>query len=378
MLNTVSDWLLQLIAKPSVTPDDAGCQALISHYLKEQGWQVYPQQCGLASNMYATTSDDVTLPMVLFVGHTDVVPVASHAWLTEPFTPTIKDGRVYGRGACDMKGGIAAMLAAIPILQKTLSPSMRLGLLLTSAEEACDEYGMAQMMHYLNQNEWLCPHHNVVVWVGEPTGQNGFGDTLKYARRGSAYATITANAMSEHSAYPKQHVNAIVEVARVTGLLDQWLSQQPGWDHAAVKIHGGQSNNTTPAQAECIMNVRFPSNMYHHFETYCLQNITPCTTIVHNITSQPYAMDPQHPWVQHVAHYCQKQHGVWPLHADSTSGGTSDARHLAQWFPVVECGPCATSLHQPNEWITLQDLYHMMDALITIVSTWHPNLCSIF
>ena len=209
MSNPVLDLTCQLIARPSVTPDDAGCQQILAERLQPLGFKIEQIDFGEVTNLWACHGSDG--PLLVFLGHTDVVPTGPLSdWASDPFQPEVRDGMLYGRGTADMKGSVAAMVVAIErFLAKHPQPKGRIAMLMTSDEEGPAVDGVVKVVAELQQR------NEKIDWclVGEPSSTNRVGDVIKNGRRGSLGGTLTVRGIQGHIAYPHLARNPIHEAA---------------------------------------------------------------------------------------------------------------------------------------------------------------------
>ncbi len=353
----------QLINEASITPDDKNCQNIIAKRLEKLGFIVQRLKYGEVDNLWARKGD--TAPLVVFAGHTDVVPVGDEAkWQTPPFEATIKDGFLYGRGSADMKGSIAAFIVALEqFLENNSKFKGSIGLLITSDEEGPAIDGTVKVLEFLEgQNEKID-----YCIVGEPTATNKVGDVIKNGRRGSLNGTLTVTGKQGHIAYPKLAKNPIHLVA---GVLDDLCYET--WDEGSEyfdatqfqisNIHSGTGvTNVIPNSIEVIFNFRYNNNQ--DFETL--------TRRVENKLEEfdlNYEIDWQHsgePFLTKkgiLVDACVKSiKEVTGIDTElSTSGGTSDGRFIAPYgVEVVELGPTNATIHQIDECVSIEDLENL-------------------
>ncbi|OAP92036.1 succinyl-diaminopimelate desuccinylase, partial [Acidithiobacillus ferrooxidans] len=248
-----------LISRPSVTPEDAGCQDLMIARLEAIGFRVTRLPAGGVENFWAERGN--AGPCLCFAGHTDVVPSGPLAeWQSDPFQPTIRDGLLYGRGAADMKGSLAAMVVAAERFV-ALHPghSGRLAFLITSDEEGIATHGTRHVV------DWLREHGETIDWcvVGEPSSENMLGDVIKNGRRGSLNGRLTVQGIQGHVAYPDKADNPIHRAFRpLADLVDQaWDAGNDFFPPTRLQfsnIHAGTgANNVIPGQLQADFNFRF-------------------------------------------------------------------------------------------------------------------------
>ncbi|MDH3637893.1 MAG: succinyl-diaminopimelate desuccinylase, partial [Gammaproteobacteria bacterium] len=250
-----------LIARPSVTPDDHGCQALLIARLKAMGFYTEEMQFGDVRNLWATHGAGT--PLLAFAGHTDVVPSGpEEAWTYPPFSPTEADGYLYGRGAADMKSSLAAMITAIEsfIVRRPDHPGT-LAVLFTSDEEGPATDGTVKVVEALHARG---VHIDYCI-VGEPTSKNVLGDTVKNGRRGSLGGSLTLHGVQGHVAYPDQAKNPIHGFARAVEQLlrTEWDEPSlyfPATSFQLTNVHSGTgATNVIPSILQAEFNLRFSS-----------------------------------------------------------------------------------------------------------------------
>jgi len=347
----------KLIRCPSITPEQAGSLDVLAEVLTTLGFRCQRLPFGDVDNLYARRGN--ALPNFCFAGHIDVVPIfQENLWSHPPFAATIADEIMYGRGAVDMKGAIAAFIAAVAgFLQKQEYPGS-ISLLITSDEEGPATHGTIQVLKALkDQGETLS-----VCLVGEPTCTTLVGDTLKVGRRGSLNADVSAQGTSGHVAYPHLAKNAIPILleflARLTAApLDAGC---PLFDPSNLEIIsvdvGNATYNVIPAQATARINIRF--NPLHTSITLMewlqskINGLPIELTLVS--TAESFHGGAGTDLVDCLQIAIEQVTGSRPIL--STSGGTSDARFIKDFCPVIECGLLNTTAHKVDERVTLQDL----------------------
>lgn len=363
--------LNRLIACPSITPIDAGCQAIMLDFLQQLGFRCQRLDCPPVANFYAEygTGD----PLFVFAGHTDVVPIGDRAlWSTDPFALTVQDGFLYGRGVADMKGSLAAMLIAAERWVASQPQSGRLGFLITSGEEG-DDYAMGTpfvMQELQKQGKQI--HYCI---VGEPSSTKRVGDVIKIGRRGSLTGKLSIQGKQGHVAYPHLAKNPIHMAAPALGELSQTLWDQ-GSEHfpptslQITHVHaGGEATNIIPQDLQIHFNIRF--SPVHTADTL-KEQILACFT--------RYQLQPQiewtlsgNPFLTHTGQLLQITQQVIQQHTQSkpecsTSGGTSDGRFIAPYgIEVIELGPVNQTIHQINEAVKLDDLLVLTDIYFDIL-----------
>lgn len=356
----------QLIARPSVTPEDEGCQTILSQHLKRLGFEIEHLPFAEVNNFWAKRGKES--PLFVFVGHTDVVPTGPlDKWHSPPFTPTISNGRLFGRGSADMKGSLAAMLVACEkFIDEYPSYSGSIAWLITSDEEGPGVNGTAKVIEVLkNKNEKI----NYCL-VGEPTCEEKLGDTIKVGRRGSLSAHLIVKGKQGHIAYPQLANNPIHHFSPILAeLLDtNWDKgdTNPNFQPTSLQfsnIHGGTgAGNVIPDNLEIKFNFRYsPATTAKKLEDI-VEGILRKYHLKYQITWQrgglPF-LSPSGELRSACIDVIKKFTGITPK--VSTTGGTSDARFVAPiGAEIVEFGPCNRTIHQINENVSVEDLEQLV------------------
>ena len=368
-----------LIQQPSITPHDAGCQAWLAKHLAEMGFQIQSMPSGDTNNLFAIWGNPKAC--LLFMGHTDVVPVNENNWSYPPFAATQKDNRLIGRGAVDMKGAIAAMLTACQHICRAHTPPLDKGIawLITSDEEGPGIHGTKPTLDKLVQQGLKADY----CLVGEPTSQAHSGDTIKIGRRGSLNATLTLKGNSGHVAYPEQCDNPTLDLQQALNQLTslEWPTNHnrfPPTHLQITAIQAGctQTQNVTPSHVQINFNIRYaPPQTADELIDLVQTQLAPLSQ---KITwdwrpgATPYdtlALPQAEPWIQQVTQSIIQTTGQTP--AISTNGGTSDGRFAAlQHWPVIELGLPQTSAHQADEWVSIPALNQLTDIYQNILSRY--------
>jgi succinyl-diaminopimelate desuccinylase len=357
---TTLDLARELIARPSVTPDDAGCQDLLMAELEPLGFRFETIARNGVTNLWARRGDSG--PLVCLAGHTDVVPTGPREkWDSDPFVPTIRDGRLYGRGAADMKGSLAAFVVAIrEFIAARPNHSGSIALLLTSDEEGPARDGTVAVIEKLVARGEI-PDYCI---VGEPTSVERAGDMVKNGRRGSLSARLTVHGVQGHVAYPDQGVNAVHVVSPAIAEMAATV-----WDHGndffppttwqVSNIRAGTgATNVIPGEAEVLFNFRFstastPHGLQERVQQILARNGVKCE-LAWELGAKPYLTDAG-VLVGAVVEAIGQVAGIAPVL--STTGGTSDGRFLSEICPhVIELGPTNATIHKVNEYVPLADL----------------------
>lgn len=351
----------QLIAEPSISPHDGQCQTILIQLLSEAGFDIEPCPFGDTQNFLAWHGRQ-SGKTLLFAGHTDVVPAGdTAAWRFPPFTPTIADGYLYGRGAADMKGGVAAMtIAAIEFVKHYPNHAGRIGFLITSDEEASAINGTVKVVELLQQRNEKIDY----CLVGEPSSSAQLGDTIKNGRRGSITANLTIHGEQGHVAYPHLADNPIHKAAAILNDLTQtsWDNGNeffPATSLQITNIHAGTgAENIIPNTLTVQFNLRFSSEltaeMIQTRVIDCLTRHQAKYTLNWRLSGHPF-LTPRGHFTAVISEAIAHMTGIQTTL--STSGGTSDGRFIAQLgCEVVELGPLNATIHQINECVKVDDL----------------------
>ena len=355
-----------LIARPSVTPDDAGCQQLVAERLGRAGFACERLRFGAVDNLWATHGGGDG-PVLVLLGHTDVVtPGPRDAWASDPFAPEVRDGVLFGRGAADMKGSVAAFVVALErFVAVNQDHAGTVALLLTSDEEGDAVDGVRRVAELFRERgqriDWCI--------TGEPSSTSTLGDLLRVGRRGTLSATLTVKGIQGHVAYPEKARNPIHQSLAALAELawkhwDQGYESFPPTSLQISNIHAGTgANNVIPGELQVLFNLRYNPNWT------AAQLEAECEALLGE-----YGLDFSVQW----------QRGGEPFHTpegplraaarevlagfagappeESTGGGTSDARFIAPLgAQCVEIGPVNASIHKVDEHIAVADLEALPD-----------------
>jgi len=348
----------ELIARRSVTPEDGGCQAEIAARLTSAGFTCETIRCGEVTNLWARRG--TARPLVCLAGHTDVVPPGPlEEWRSDPFVPVIRDGRLFGRGAADMKSSIACMVVAVEaFVRERPKHSGSIALLLTSDEEGPSIDGTARVV------ERMKAHRESIDYciVGEPSSVHALGDTIKNGRRGSLSGRLTVRGVQAHIAYPQLGRNpihlaapALAELAEIRW--DEGNDSFPPTTWQMSNIHAGTgATNVVPGSLQVDFNFRFSTASTAESLRERLESVLRAHELDFSVEwtlgAKPFVTQRGH-LVETVSRVIESHTGRKP--ELSTTGGTSDARFLAEICPqVVEFGPVNASIHKLNEHIELQ------------------------
>jgi succinyl-diaminopimelate desuccinylase len=348
-----------LIRCPSVTPEDAGAQTVLADALTRLGFACTELTYGRVRNLYARIGTG--RPALCFAGHTDVVPAGNAAWSADPFAAEVRDGVLYGRGATDMKGNIAAFVAALAawLDRHGGTPPVAVSLLITGDEEGEAVDGTVKVL------EWMAERQEIPGFclVGEPTSVATLGDLVKIGRRGSMSARLVVEGTQGHSAYPQRADNPIHRLVRVLhALTEQPLDAGTDWfEPSTLQVTsvdvGNPATNVIPARAEAKWNIRF--NDRHtaaSLEAWMRRIISaaaPRHTVNFSCSGEAFLTTPG-PEVEKLVAAIAGATGVTPKL--DTGGGTSDARFIARYCPVAEFGLVGTSMHQADERVPVAEL----------------------
>ncbi|HEY8585979.1 MAG TPA: succinyl-diaminopimelate desuccinylase [Rhodanobacter sp.] len=361
-MSEVVDLACELIRRHSVTPDDAGCMAVIGTRLQKLGFHVERLRFGEVDNVWVTHGS--AGPTLVFLGHTDVVPSGPESdWRSPPFEPTVRDGLLYGRGAADMKGSVAAMVVALEqFVRAQPKHAGRLALLLTSDEEGPTNLDGVRRVaeHFRNRGERL-------DWcvVGEPSSKQRLGDLIRVGRRGSLSATLTVRGVQGHVAYPDQALNPIHAFAPALAALgaehwDEGNADFPPTSFQVSNLNAGTgATNVIPGRLTALMNFRYgtasTADALRARVGAILQRHGLDYELEWNHSGEPFLTPAGGRLRETVVAVCRELCGIEP--EQSTGGGTSDGRFIAPLgVEVVELGPVNATIHKVDECVALADL----------------------
>ncbi len=370
-MSATLDLAKDLIARASVTPDDFGCQEAMIARLEPLGFGIERLRFGDVDNFWARRGDEG--PLFVFAGHSDVVPTGPlDQWQSPPFVPTIRDGLLYGRGAADMKGSLAAMITACErFIRSHPNHAGSIGFLITSDEEGPSINGTVKVVEHLEaRNEKM-------TWclVGEPSSVKTTGDMIKNGRRGSLNAKLTVHGTQGHVAYPHLADNPI---HRVTPALTELCAAQ--WDQGneffppttfqISNINSGTgATNVIPGNAVLLINFRFSTAVTAEQLKQRVIDILDRHSVRHTLewtlSGNPFLTEPGdlvaavQRSIQRVRHFDTEL---------STGGGTSDGRFIAPTgAQVVELGPINATIHQVNECVSVAELDQLSEIYENIL-----------
>ncbi|MGR8950142.1 MAG: succinyl-diaminopimelate desuccinylase [Gammaproteobacteria bacterium] len=360
-----------LLARPSVTPDDAGCLDLIGDRLAALGFDNEIMQFGEVTNLWATRGDGG--PIFAFAGHTDVVPPGPQdQWRSDPFKPTLIDEHLFGRGTADMKSSLAAMVTALERLSALGQPQRgTIALLLTSDEEGIATHGTKMVM------ETLLERGIKIDWclVGEPSSSKILGDQIRNGRRGSLNGVLKINGVQGHVAYPDDAENPIhAFAAALTDLCsEKWDRGNKFYPPTSFQISninaGTGAENVIPGELEIVFNFRFGTESTVESLQHRVVEILTAHDLDYDlswrVSGLPF-LTAEGPLLDAVTGAISETLDISP--AISTGGGTSDGRFIAPaGAEVVEFGPVNATIHKINECIRVTDIDALSNAYEDIV-----------
>jgi len=354
-----------LIARESVTPEDAGCQAMLSERLQAKGFKCEQLDFVDVKNLFVTHGRE--RPVMIFLGHTDVVPPGPRdQWLSDPFKPEIRDGYLYGRGAADMKGSVAAFVLALEkFVEKHPNHPGTIGMLITSDEEGDAIHGVRNVAEYfktVNQHIDYCI-------TGEPSSIDKFGDLLRVGRRGTLSGTLKVKGIQGHVAYPERARNPIHDAMAPLAELSAraWDDGYPEFPPSSFQISninaGTGANNVIPGECTVLFNFRYnpgwkTDDLIQEVHTVCDLHCLDYEIAWHRGGEPFLTRDGR--LRKAVRETIIARLGITPL--ENTGGGTSDARFIAPMgAEVVEMGPINASIHKVNERVAISELEQLPD-----------------
>lgn len=348
----------------SVTPRDDGALETLSQPLSRMGFQIHRlrfEEDGYDTidNIFARLG--TTGRHLCYMGHTDVVPVGDeNDWTHPPFSGTVKDGILYGRGVADMKAANCAFVAAVSrFLDENPDFSESISLLITGDEEGKSVNGTVKVLEWMRTQKQMPD----VALVGEPSNTNEMGETIRVGRRGSLNGTLMVKGIQGHSAYPERSDNPIPPLIRLlTALIEEKLDD--GTDdfppsHIVISSIdvGNPAPNVIPAKAEALFNIRFndhwTSRTLESRLRSILDQVTPNYTMTVWSNAESFVTS-DHPWRDLVINSIERISGQKPK--PDTGGGTSDARFIAGDCPVIEYGLLNATIHKVNEHASIKDI----------------------
>ncbi len=370
MKNTPTDPVeltARLVRCASVTPDEAGALQLLETMLSDAGFDCFRVDRGGIANLFARWGKKAHSRSFGFNGHTDVVPVGDQsAWTVDPFGAEIRDGQLWGRGATDMKSGVAAFAAAAIDFVRETPPDGAVILAITGDEEGDAVDGTTALLDWMNaQGEAMS-----ICLVGEPTSPDVLGEAIKIGRRGSMTGYFTAKGVQGHSAYPHRAKNPVPAMARLidrlsTCVLDVGTEHFDASTLAATTIDTGNcANNVIPAECRATVNIRFNDAHSSDSMTGWMQGVVDAVSADTGITielrvqvSGQSFLTPPGTLSDLVSKAVEAETGIRPVL--STSGGTSDARFVKDHCPVVEFGLVGKTMHQVDERVDVEQIHKL-------------------
>ncbi|HSH29949.1 MAG TPA: succinyl-diaminopimelate desuccinylase [Thiohalobacter sp.] len=366
------DLARDLIARASITPEDAGCQVMMADFLAARGFDITPLPCGEVSNLWARRGSDV--PLFVFAGHTDVVPTGPlAAWDSPPFEPSERDGYLYGRGAADMKGSLAAMLTAVDrFLAAHPEPRGSIAFLITSDEEGPSIDGTVRVV------EWLQAQGTRIDWclVGEPSSSEQVGDVMKNGRRGSLSGELRVKGVQGHVAYPHLARNPVHQAAPALAELcaTEWDAGNEHFPPTTFQISNVQAGtgatNVIPGELRLLFNFRYSTEsdadglkrrVHELLDRHALEYELDWTH-----SGAPF-LTPSGELVEAARAAVRERCGFEAQL--STAGGTSDGRFIAPTgAQVLELGPVNATIHKVNECVRCDDLERLSELYETILA----------
>ncbi len=370
-MSEVLELACELISRASVTPDDAGCQALLGARLARAGFAIESLRFGQVDNLWASHGSGA--PVLVLLGHTDVVPPGpTRAWASDPFVPVVRDGVLYGRGAADMKGSVAAfVVAAERFVAAHPDHPGTLALLLTSDEEGDAIDGVRKVAATFRERgqriDWCI--------TGEPSSTARLGDLLRVGRRGSLSGTLVVKGVQGHVAYPHKARNPIHQAAPALAELvaRQWDAGYESFPPTSLQISnlhaGAGANNVIPGELQVLFNLRYNP----HWDAPRLEREITALLDRHGLeyelrwhrSGEPFHTPEGR--LRAVAREVLAGFSGAPPE-ESTGGGTSDARFIAPLgAQCIEVGPVNASIHQVDEHVSVADLEALPDLYLRLV-----------
>ena len=362
----------ELVRRASVTPDDAGCQTVLAERLARLGFGIETMRFADVDNLWARRGGDG--PLLVLLGHTDVVPTGPlREWGSPPFEPAIRDGYLYGRGAADMKGSVAAMITALErFLDRHPRHQGSVALLVTSDEEGPSVNGVRRVIETLGARE------ERIDWclVGEPSSTDRLGDSVKVGRRGSLSGAIVVRGVQGHVAYPHLARNPVHDLSRLLSKLvdtvwDNGCEHFPPTSFQVSNITAGTgADNVIPGHAEASFNFRYSTrhdrnSLTAAVESTCRSLALDCH-IDWRLSGEPFLTEPGR-LIEAVSDAVEAVAGYRP--ELSTAGGTSDGRFIAPTgAEVVELGPVNASIHRIDERVLVADLDRLSEMYEYVVT----------
>ncbi len=361
-----------LLRCPSVTPEDAGAQAVLAEALRALGFTVTKLRFGSIENLFARIGGGG--PHFCFAGHTDVVPVGG-AWRHDPFGGTVQDGVLYGRGACDMKGAIAAFVAAAAGHLGSKRPAGSISLLITGDEEGDAVDGTARVLEWMDANGQIPD----ICLVGEPTNPSLLGELIKIGRRGSLTARLAVHGKQGHAAYPQRADNPVHRlIDTLSALTSEALdSGTAAFEPSSLQVTsidvGNPASNVIPAAASAVLNIRFNDLHTGASLSAWLKSVVarfcPRAELDVRISGEAFRTNASD-FPSRLAGVIGRMTGTAPRL--DTSGGTSDARFISRYAPVAEFGLVGKTMHQVDECVPVAELRLLAEIYAAILGEFLP------
>lgn len=368
-----------LISCPSVTPEDAGAQAILKTYFSAAGFVCHDLPFGgddgkaRIENLYARFGN--TGKHLCYAGHTDVVPAGDeNAWTHGAFKPHVQDGVLYGRGASDMKGSVAAFtIAAVEFVKAHPEFDGSISLLITGDEEAESVNGTVKVL------EWMADNSQIpdVALVGEPTNPEYIGQEIKIGRRGSLNGHLTVKGKQGHVAYQKLAKNPLPDLVKMLDILathkfdmGNFFFDPTNLEITTIDV-GNQANNVIPAHGSASFNIRYNDNWTKASLMQKIRTLLDATGCEYDIVfegnAESFITKPGE-WSDIVASAVEHISGYRPKY--TTTGGTSDARFIVNYCPVIECGAVSATIHQIDENAKVSDLEMLTEIYSEILKSY--------
>jgi len=369
----------KLIACASVTPEDDGAQVMLSTFLEEMGFVCHSLPFGGTNGEYEVPNFFARLgnrgKHLCYAGHTDVVPPGSaESWTYGPFTPTIKDGVLYGRGASDMKGSVAAFACAVAeFIKKHGVPDGSVSMLITGDEESVAINGTVKVL------EWMKTENHLpdVSLVGEPTNPDHLGQEIKVGRRGSLDGFLEVHGTQGHVAYQHLADNPMPRLIKLLDILSSHVFDEGTEFFAPTNLEittidvGNKATNVIPKSGQASFNIRFNDIWSSDSLKAQIKSLLDTTGFNYDLrfegNAESFITQPGE-WTEIVASAVEDVSGKRPAY--TTTGGTSDARFVVNYSPVIECGSINESIHQIDENTRVSDLEDLMHIYLRVLERY--------